>query len=60
VTPLKGSKLTRKSSQEAAETRERIVEAAAEFCRNGISATGFSDLMAAAGLTHGGFYRHFA
>jgi Fumarylacetoacetate (FAA) hydrolase family/Bacterial regulatory proteins, tetR family len=50
----------RKSKQEAAETRERIVEAAAEFCRNGISATGFSDLMAAAGLTHGGFYRHFA
>jgi TetR/AcrR family transcriptional regulator, transcriptional repressor for nem operon len=39
----------RKSKQEAAETRERIVEAAAEFCRNGISATGFSDLMAAAG-----------
>ena len=51
----------RKSNQEAAETRERIVEAAAaEFCRNGISATGLSDLMAAAGLTHGGFYRHFA
>ena len=51
----------RKSKQEAAETRERIVEAAAaEFRRNGISATGLSDLMAAAGLTHGGFYRHFA
>jgi TetR/AcrR family transcriptional regulator, transcriptional repressor for nem operon len=51
----------RKSKQEAAETRERIIEAAAaEFRRNGISATGLSDLMAAAGLTHGGFYRHFA
>jgi TetR/AcrR family transcriptional repressor of nem operon len=61
VTPLKGPKPMRKSKQEAAETRERIVEAAAaEFCRNGISATGLSDLMAAAGLTHGGFYRHFA
>jgi TetR/AcrR family transcriptional regulator, transcriptional repressor for nem operon len=51
----------RKSKQEAAATRERIVAtAAAEFRRNGIGATGLSDLMAAAGLTHGGFYRHFA
>ena len=51
----------RKSKQEAAETRERIVEAAAaEFREQGITATGLSDLMAAAGLTHGGFYRHFA
>ena len=50
----------RKSKQEAARTRERIVEAAAlEFRRNGIAGTGLSDLMAAAGLTHGGFYRHF-
>jgi TetR/AcrR family transcriptional repressor of nem operon len=50
----------RKSKQEAAETRDRIVAAAAaEFRRNGISATGLSDLMAVAGLTHGGFYRHF-
>ncbi|MGF6227164.1 TetR/AcrR family transcriptional repressor of nem operon [Inquilinus ginsengisoli] len=50
----------RKSRQEAAETRRRIVDAASkEFRRNGISATGLSDLMAAAGLTHGGFYRHF-
>ena len=50
----------RKSRQEAAKTRERIVSAAAsEFRRNGIVATGLSDLMAAAGLTHGGFYKHF-
>jgi TetR/AcrR family transcriptional regulator, transcriptional repressor for nem operon len=50
----------RKSKQEAARTRERIVEAAAlEFRRNGIAGTGLADLMAAAGLTHGGFYRHF-
>ena len=50
----------KKSKQEAAETRQRIVKtAAAEFRRNGISGTGLSDLMAAAGLTHGGFYRHF-
>jgi TetR/AcrR family transcriptional repressor of nem operon len=50
----------RKSKQEAAETRQRIVKAAAaEFRQNGIGGTGLSDLMAAAGLTHGGFYRHF-
>ena len=50
----------RKSKQEAAETRRRIVKAAAaKFRQNGIGGTGLSDLMAAAGLTHGGFYRHF-
>jgi TetR/AcrR family transcriptional repressor of nem operon len=50
----------RKSKLEAAETRRRIVKtAAAEFRRNGIHDTGLSDVMSAAGLTHGGFYRHF-
>ena len=50
----------KKSKKEAAETRQRIVKtAAAEFMRNGVNGTGLSDLMAAAGLTHGGFYRHF-
>lgn len=50
----------RRSKQEAAETRRRIISTAAvEFRRNGINNTGLSDLMAAAGLTHGGFYRHF-
>lgn len=50
----------RKSRQETSETRQRIVEAASvEFRKNGISGTGLSGLMAAAGLTHGGFYRHF-
>jgi TetR/AcrR family transcriptional regulator, transcriptional repressor for nem operon len=50
----------RKSKQEAAATRQRIVKAAASaFRKNGIAGTGLSDLMAAAGLTHGGFYRHF-
>ena len=50
----------RKSKQEATETRRRIVKAAAaKFRLNGIGATGLSDLMGAAGLTHGGFYRHF-
>jgi TetR/AcrR family transcriptional repressor of nem operon len=50
----------KKSKRETAETRRRIVLAAAEaFRRNGIQATGLADIMAAAGLTHGGFYRHF-
>ena len=51
----------RKSKQEAAETRQRIVESAASaFRHQGIGATGLADLMKGAGLTHGGFYKHFA
>jgi TetR/AcrR family transcriptional regulator, transcriptional repressor for nem operon len=50
----------RKSKQETAETRQRIVEtASAEFRSHGIDGTGLAGLMAAAGLTHGGFYKHF-
>jgi TetR/AcrR family transcriptional regulator, transcriptional repressor for nem operon len=50
----------RKSRLEAAKTRERILgAAAAKFREHGIAATGLADLMSAAGLTHGGFYRHF-
>ena len=50
----------KKSKIEAAATRRRIVKAAnLEFCRNGIRATGLVDLMASAGLTQGGFYKHF-
>jgi TetR/AcrR family transcriptional regulator, transcriptional repressor for nem operon len=50
----------RKSRDEAVETRKRIVRvAASEFRKNGIVATGLADLMKAAGLTHGGFYKHF-
>jgi TetR/AcrR family transcriptional repressor of nem operon len=50
----------RRSRQEAAETRRHIIESAAtEFRNNGIDGTGLAGLMAAAGLTHGGFYKHF-
>ncbi|WP_233839226.1 TetR/AcrR family transcriptional regulator [Paraburkholderia sp. ZP32-5] len=50
----------RKSRAETAETRKRIIEIAAEeIRRNGIQATGLADVMTKAGLTHGGFYRHF-
>ena len=51
----------RKSKQEAAETRRRIVTVAArEFNKSGIDRTGVADVMTAAGLTTGGFYKHFS
>ena len=51
----------KKSKVETAKTRQRIVEVASEVIRNkGIDATGVAEVMAAAGLTHGGFYRHFS
>lgn len=50
----------RKSKTETAKTRRRIVDVAAQtFRSNGIAATGVSEIMSIAGLTHGGFYRHF-
>ncbi|TFW19594.1 TetR/AcrR family transcriptional regulator [Duganella callida] len=50
----------KKSKAETAETRKRIVEVAArEFRKHGIEATGVAQIMASAGLSHGGFYRHF-
>jgi TetR/AcrR family transcriptional regulator, transcriptional repressor for nem operon len=50
----------RKSKAETAKTRQRIVEVASEAIRRkGIEATGVAEIMAAAGLSHGGFYRHF-
>jgi TetR/AcrR family transcriptional repressor of nem operon len=50
----------RKSNEEAAQTRESIVGAAsAHIRRTGIAEASLADMMAAAGLTHGGFYRHF-
>jgi TetR/AcrR family transcriptional repressor of nem operon len=43
------------------ETRERIVEAAAAaFRERGVAAVGVGEVMKRAGLTHGGFYAHFA
>ena len=51
----------RKSKAETAKTRERILEAAsAQFLSHGITEAGLARLMRTAGLTHGGFYRHFA
>lgn len=42
-------------------TRQRILDTAvARFRRDGIATVGLADLMNEAGLTHGGFYSHFA
>ena len=50
----------KKSKAETAKTRQRIIEVASEAIRTkGIDATGVAEVMAAAGLSHGGFYRHF-
>ena len=43
------------------QNRERIVESAAQLFRErGFDGIGVADLMKKAGLTHGGFYGHFA
>jgi TetR/AcrR family transcriptional repressor of nem operon len=43
------------------QTRRRIVETAAQrFRKEGVASVGIAGLMADAGLTHGGFYAHFA
>jgi len=50
----------RKSRAETARTRERIVSGASEMFRErGLADVGVAELMADAGLTHGGFYSHF-
>jgi TetR/AcrR family transcriptional repressor of nem operon len=50
----------RRSQEDTAKTRARIVTAAAELFRaRGIEATSVADVMSAVGLTVGGFYRHF-
>lgn len=50
----------RKTKRETAATRVKIIDAArVEFRRHGIDGSGLTGLMAAAGLTQGGFYKHF-
>ncbi len=51
----------RVSAERKSETRQRILDAASElFRQHGIDAVGVDAVMHAAGLTHGGFYAHFA
>ncbi len=50
----------RKNKEETAESRRRILKEAARLYREkGFSGVGVTDIMEAAGMTHGGFYRHF-
>jgi TetR/AcrR family transcriptional regulator, transcriptional repressor for nem operon len=44
-----------------AESRDRVLRIAARCIREeGVTRPGVADLMKEAGLTHGGFYKHFA
>ncbi len=50
----------RVSRKAAEESRARVVAAAAKMMRErGIEASSLADVMGAAGMTHGGFYKHF-
>ena len=50
-----------KAGSKKEQTRERIVRAAARAIRkHGYEGVGVADVMREAGLTHGGFYAHFA
>jgi TetR/AcrR family transcriptional repressor of nem operon len=56
ATAKRSTNLSRKEA-----THERIVHAAARAIRrSGYGGTGVADIMKDAGLTHGGFYAHFA
>ena len=51
----------RSSKEQAEANRRRIVAAAGNLFRsNGYDAVGIADVMKAAGMTQGGFYKHFA
>jgi TetR/AcrR family transcriptional repressor of nem operon len=50
----------RVSREAAAETKARVVEVASRMLRErGLDAASIADIMHAAGMTHGGFYKHF-
>lgn len=52
--------MPRMSEAEKQKSHKRILDAAARLFReNGIETTSVADVMKAAGMTHGGFYRHF-
>jgi TetR/AcrR family transcriptional repressor of nem operon len=53
--------MARVSRQQTAQHREELVEASSRLFRErGLNGTSIADLTAAVGLTHGGFYGHFA
>jgi TetR/AcrR family transcriptional regulator, transcriptional repressor for nem operon len=58
--PLKERKMARSQAEKDASHRRIVKAAAAQIRRDGVDAVRVSELMREAGLTHGGFYRHFA
>ena len=53
--------MSKVSKEQAAATRERILdEAAQSFRERGFGGISVADLMNSVGLTHGGFYGHFS
>ena len=53
--------MPRSSKQDTAKHRQQVIEGASELFRErGLDGVNVGELMGAAGLTHGGFYRHFA
>jgi TetR/AcrR family transcriptional regulator, transcriptional repressor for nem operon len=58
---FEGDRTMRVSKDQAAENRARIINVASQqFRQKGFDGIGVADLMKNAGLTHGGFYGHFA
>jgi AcrR family transcriptional regulator len=58
---MKAASANRTASSRKEDTHERIVGAAARAIRrSGYGGTGVADIMKDVGLTHGGFYAHFA
>ena len=56
-----GRNMKRRATRSKEVTHDRIVDAAARAIRrSGYDGTGVADIMKSAGLTHGGFYAHFA
>ncbi|WP_035339719.1 TetR/AcrR family transcriptional regulator [Dickeya sp. DW 0440] len=52
--------MARVSKQQMARNREEIIQVSSQLFRErGLNGVSVNDLMAAAGLTHGGFYGHF-
>lgn len=61
MTVMKKAETKQNSSNRKEITHARIVETAARAIRrSGYDGTGVADIMKEAGLTHGGFYAHFA
>ncbi|MFB8754442.1 TetR/AcrR family transcriptional regulator [Streptomyces nigra] len=59
--PTKGRVVMGHSQAEKAATRERVLRVASRRIRaDGVNRPGVAELMQEAGLTHGGFYKHFS